>query len=302
MESLRDIRQNIKAIKSTQQIMQTMKMISNARIRRAQEAMAAARPFATQMLNMVDDLVPEVLALAQPEDAAETWASRLFVNRTGDPGKIGLTVITGDKGLAGSFNAVVLRAALRFIKDNQDKEIFVWAIGKKGRDFLARLKMPNLHMVYESVGIFPKVSYAHAELLGESVLKVFLQENLHHVTLIYNDFKSLASQHLVEQSILPLSARGAARPDAAQRKFEFEPGLLEIFKLMVPRLVKANMYRVLLESQAANLAATTSAMDAASKNAGEIVSALGLKLNKVRQAGITNEILDIVNGAEALNS
>lgn len=301
MESLRDIRQNIKAIKSTQQIMQTMKMISNARIRRAQDAMAAARPFATKMLEMVSDLTPAVLALPQPQDGGERWASRLFINRTADENKIGLLVITGDKGLTGSFNAVVLRAAMRFIKEHHEKEIFVFAIGKKGRDFLARLKMPNLHIVYESVGIFPKVSYAHAELLGEAVLKNFLEEKLQNVTLIYNDFKSLASQNLTEQTILPFA------PDAAQEKisakeFEFEPGLLEIFKLMVPRLVKANMYRVLLESQAANLAATTSAMDAASKNAGEIVGALGLKLNKVRQAGITNEILDIVNGAEALNN
>ncbi len=301
MESLRDIRQNIKAIKSTQQIMQTMKMISNARIRKAQDAMAAARPFATKMLEMVSDLTPEVLALPQPQDAPETWAGRLFANRTADVTKIGLLVITGDKGLTGSFNAVVLRAAMRFIKEHCEKEIYIFAIGKKGRDFLARLKMPNLHIVYESVGIFPKVSYAHAELLGEAVLKNFLEEKLHSVTLIYNDFKSLASQNLVEQTILPFAPK-AAQEKISAKEFEFEPGLLEIFKLMVPRLVKANMYRVLLESQAANLAATTSAMDAASKNAGEIVTALGLKLNKVRQAGITNEILDIVNGAEALNN
>ncbi|WP_428049276.1 ATP synthase F1 subunit gamma [Candidatus Avelusimicrobium caledoniensis] len=301
MQSLRDIRQNIKAIKSTQQIMQTMKMISNARIRRAQDAMAAARPFATKMLEMVSDLTPAVLALPQPQDGGERWASRLFINRTADENKIGLLVITGDKGLTGSFNAVVLRAAMRFIKEHHEKEIFIFAIGKKGRDFLARLKMPNLHIVYESVGIFPKVSYAHAELLGEAVLKNFLEEKLQNVTLIYNDFKSLASQNLVEQTILPFAPK-AAQEKISAKEFEFEPGLLEIFKLMVPRLVKANMYRVLLESQAANLAATTSAMDAASKNAGEIVGALGLKLNKVRQAGITNEILDIVNGAEALNN
>lgn len=301
MQSLRDIRQNIKAIKSTQQIMQTMKMISNARIRKAQDAMAAARPFATKMLEMVSDFTPDVLALPQPEDGQERWASRIFVNRTADPNKIGLLVITGDKGLTGSFNAVILRAAMRFIKEHKDNEIFVFAVGKKGRDFLVRLKMPNLHIVYESVGIFPKVSYAHAELLGEAVIKTFLDEKLKNVTLIYNDFKSLASQTLVEQEILPF-ARRDKQSDLSAKEFEFEPGLLEIFKLMVPRLIKANMYRVLLESQAANLAATTNAMDAASKNAGEIVSALGLTLNKVRQAGITNEILDIVNGAEALTN
>lgn len=300
MESLRDIRQNIKAIKSTQQIMQTMKMISSARIRRAQEAMEAARPFAKKMLEMVDDLKQDILALPEP-DEGESWAGRFFANKTGDPNKIGLVVITGDKGLAGSFNAVILRSVLHFLKEHKEKEIFLFAIGKKGRDFLARLKMPNLHLVYESVGIFPKVSYAHAELLGNAVLKTYFEQKLGRVTLIYNDFKSLASQNLVEMNLLPFDFE-AIPNQKEESDFLFEPGMLEIFKLLVPRLVKANMYRFLLESQAANLAATMNAMDAASKNAGELVTALGVKLNKVRQAGITSEILDIVNGAEALNN
>lgn len=301
MESLRDIRQNIKAIKSTQQIMQTMKMISNARIRKAQDAMTAARPFAKKMLEMVDDLKQDILSMPQPEDGSENWAGRFFVNRTGDPSKVGLIVITGDKGLAGSFNAVILRAVLHFLRKHQDKQITLFAVGKKGRDFLVRLKMPNLHLAYESVGIFPKVSYAHAELLGEAVMKAFFQKKLGSVTLIYNDFKSLASQNLVEQKLLPFDFE-QIKKEREESDFVFEPGIKEIFSILVPRLFKANMYRILLESQAANLAATMNAMDAASKNAGELVSALGVKLNKVRQAGITNEILDIVNGAEALNS
>lgn len=300
MESLRDIRQNIKAVRSTQQIMQTMKMISNARIRKAQDAMTAARPFAKKMLEMVDDLKQDILAMPQPDDGTENPAGRFFVNRTGNPSKIGLLVITGDKGLAGSFNAVLLRAALQFLKKHQDKQITLFAVGKKGRDFFARLKMPNLRVAYESVGIFPKVSYAHAELLGEAVMKAFFEEKLGSVTLIYNDFKSLASQNLVEQKILPFNFE-QGQNKREESDFEFEPGVKEIFNILVPRLFKANMYRILLESQAANLAATMNAMDAASKNAGEIVSALGVKLNKVRQAGITNEILDIVNGANALN-
>lgn len=301
MESLRDIRQNIKAIKSTQQIMQTMKMISNARIRKAQEAMTAARPFAKKMLEMVDDLKQDILALPEPQDGSESWASRIFVNRMGNAQKVGLLVITGDKGLAGSFNAVILRSAIRFIKENREKEIFVFAIGKKGKDFFARLKMPNLHLVYESIGIFPKVTYAHAELLGEAVLGTYLKQNLASITMIYNDFKSLASQSLVEKQLLPFDFE-EIKKEKEESDFVFEPGIREIFRILVPRLFKANMYRILLESQAANLAATMNAMDAASKNAGELVTALGVKLNKVRQAGITNEILDIVNGAEALNS
>lgn len=301
MESLRDIRQNIKAIKSTQQIMQTMKMISSARIRKAQEAMESARPFAKKMLQMVDDLRQDILAMPQPDDVQEGWASRFFLNKTGHADKIGLAVITGDKGLSGSFNAVILRSVISFLKEHQDKEISVFAIGKKGRDFIARFKRPNLHIVYESVGIFPKVSYAHAELLGEAILKEYFEKRLGSVTLIYNDFKSLASQNLVERRILPFDFE-AIQNEKEESDFLFEPGIKEIFSLLVPRLIKANMYRILLESQAANLAATMNAMDAASKNAGELADALGVKLNKVRQASITNEILDIVNGAEALNS
>ena len=302
MQSLRDIRQNIKAIKSTQQIMQTMKMISSARIRRAQEAMDSARPFATKMLEMVADLKQEVLALPGREDEKESLASRFLVNKTGDPEKIGLIVITGDKGLAGSFNAVILRATIAFLKKHQDKEVFVFCIGKKGRDFINRFHRKNIQIVYSSIGIFPKVTYAHAELLGEAVLKEYFERNLASITLIYNDFKSMGVQRLVETNLLPFSMLPAVQEKEDGTEFLFEPGVKEIFKILIPRLMKANMYRVLLESQAANLAATMNAMDAASKNAGELVDSLGVTLNKVRQAGITNEILDIVNGAEALNS
>lgn len=299
MESLRDIRQNIKAIRSTQQIMQTMKMISSARIRKAQQAMDNARPFAKKMLEMVADLKQEVLALPEQEEK-ESWASRFFVNKTGDPSKIGLVVITGDKGLAGSFNAVILRAAVAFLRENREKEISVFCIGKKGRDFISRLRYNNIKIVYDSVGIFPKVTYAHAELLGEAVMKEFYEKNLSSVTLIYNDFKSMGSQRLAQEPLLPFTVEEKENKKD-ETEFLFEPDVKKIFQILVPRLMKANMYRILLESQAANLAATMNAMDAASKNAGELADALGVKLNKVRQAGITNEILDIVNGAEALN-
>ena len=280
--------------------MQTMKMISSARIRKAQESMDNARPFAKKMLEMVADLKQEVLALPQEVDGKESWASRLFVNQTGNPNKIGLIVITGDKGLCGSFNAVILRAAIAFLKENQDKEISVFCIGKKGKDFINRIRHKNINIVYDSVGIFPKVQYVHAELLGEAIMKEFFGKNLSSVTLLYNDFKSMGSQRLAQYKILPFALDEDIK-EKDDHEFLFEPDVKEIFKILVPRLIKANMFRVLLESQAANLAATMNAMDAASKNAGELADALGVKLNKVRQAGITDEILDIVNGAEALN-
>ena len=177
----------------------------------------------------------------------------------------------------------------------------MFCIGKKGRDFIGRLRHKNIHIVYEGVGIFPKVTYANAERLGEAVMKEFFEKKLSAVTLIYNDFKSMGSQRLAQYEVLPFTLQ-AETQKKDETEFLFEPGVKEIFRILVPRLMKANMYRVLLESQAANLAATMNAMDAASKNAGELAEALGVTLNKVRQAGITNEILDIVNGAEALNS
>lgn len=300
MESLRDIRQNIKAIRSTQQIMQTMKMISSARIRKAQQAMENARPFAKKMLAMVADLKQEILASAREEDPTG-WQARFFSAQSADANKIGLVLITGDKGLAGSFNAVLLRAALAFLKEHRDKEISVFAVGKKGRDFISRLRYKNIKIVYDSVGIFPKVAYAHAELLGDAIMQEYFRNKLSSITLIYNDFKSMGSQRLAQHELLPFEVADGIKEKDDETEFIFEPGLNEIFSVLVPRLIKANMYRVLLESQAANLAATMNAMDAASKNAGDLAAALGVKLNKVRQAGITNEILDIVNGAEALN-
>ena len=184
MESLRDIRQNIKAIKSTQQIMQTMKMISSARIRKAQEAMQNARPFAQKMLLMVDDLKMDILSMPANGEEAESWPSRFFVNKTGNPDKVGLICITGDKGWAGSFNAVILLRVLQFLKENQGKEIKVFAIGKKGRDFLARLKMAGLEIGYGKGGVFPKGRYGHAELVGGGVIEGVFQNQFGAVTAI----------------------------------------------------------------------------------------------------------------------
>ena len=291
MAGLREIQNRIRSIQDTRKITNAMYLISSTKLKKARKELAETEPYFYALQNVIRRIQRHLPNMESPYFEKEGHQAK----------KTGLLVISGDKGLAGSFNAVILRSALHFLKANQDKEVFVFAVGKKGRDFLARLKMPNLHLVYESVGIFPKVSYAHAELLGEAVLKTYFEQNLGSVTLIYNDFKSLASQNLVEQKFLPFHFE-ATENKKDESDFLFEPGMLEIFKLLVPRLVKANMYRMLLESQAANLAATMNAMDAASKNAGELVAALGVKLNKVRQASITNEILDIVNGAEALNS
>jgi len=301
MESLRDIRQNIKSIQSTEQIMLTMKMISSARIKRAQESMVSARPFSSGMDSLVDDLRKDILSAGN--NFEDKNLAKFFAPPPAEQKNIGLILITADKGLCGAFNALLLRAALHFIREHQGQNIKIFAVGKKGRDFISRLKLPNIEMVYESVGIFPKAGYVHANMLGAAVMEKFLGLDLDAVYLIYNDFKSLGAQNLVTGRFLPFDFEfhtGHGTEGKEEENFLYEPDKETILLNLIFRRVKASLYRILLESQAAELAARMNAMDAAGKNAGEIASALKLKLNKVRQATITNEITEIVGAVEAL--
>lgn len=300
MESLRDIRQNIKSIKSIGQVMQTMKMISSARIKNAESAMTAARPFALRMEAMIDNLRADIFKDGALDNTGLISFFKSVIN-DGNKNNVGLLLITADKGLCGAFNAMILRAALAWIKENKEKNIFVFCIGKKGRDFLRRLKMPNIKVVYEAVGIFPKAGYVHADLLAKAVMTGFVENNLSKIDLVYNDFKSMASQNIVNTRFLPFDFENI-QSEREEQDFLFEPGVEQTFKMLFPRYLSARLYRILLESQAAELAARMNAMDAASKNAQDISSALSLKLNKVRQEMITNEILEIVSGANALNA
>ena len=299
MESLRDIKQQIKAINSTKQMMLTMKMVSSARIRSAQQTMLNGRPFAQKMASLIDNLRKDI----QDEDNPfrQNKYYRYFDNKSGDKNKIGLLLITGDKGLCGAFNAVTLRESLKWIRENKDKEKFIFVIGKKGADFVRRIKMPNLHIVCELINIFPHISYVHASLIKEKLEECTVKENLSKVDLIYNNFKSVASQELVNKTFLPFDFDEIEGEEDLQN-FIFEPGIMQVLETLLPRYIGANIYRFLLESQAAELAARMNAMESAANNAQEIADNLSVKLNKVRQEGITNEINEIVSGANALNN
>ena len=299
MESLRDIKQQIKAINSTKQMMLTMKMVSSARIRSAQQTMLNGRPFAQKMASLIDNLRKDIQDEKNPFRQNKYY--RYFDNSLGDPNKVGLLLITGDKGLCGAFNAVTLREALKWIRENKDKEKYIFVIGKKGADFVRRIKMPNLHIVCELINIFPHISYAHASLIKEKLEQCTFEENLSKVDLIYNNFKSVASQELVNKTFLPFDFDEIEGEDDLQN-FIFEPGIMEVLVTLLPRYIGANIYRFLLESQAAELAARMNAMESAANNAQEIADNLSVKLNKVRQEGITNEINEIVGGANALNN
>ncbi len=298
MASLRDIRKRIKSVKSIKQITYAMKMVSAARIKRAQGAILSSRPFAVKMEGMIADLYTEI----ESEELKNSPAYNLFAERP-QARAAGLVLIAGDKGLCGSFNSNLLKAAAAWLGENRGRKLRVICVGRKGRDFIKRLKGLDLDIAYEMVGVFPKVGYVHADILAGNVLKMFSASDISSITLIYNEFKSMLTQRVVREDLLPLrhhilEAQGSAVREL--RGFGFEPGKNALLEALLPRYIGAQLYRILLESQAAELAARMNAMEAASKNASDLIDGLTLKLNKMRQAIITTELNEIVGGAEAL--
>jgi len=298
MASLRDIRKHISSVKSIKQITYAMKMVAAARIKRAQNAILASRPFAAEMDRLIADLYYEL----EEEDLAGTVARELFEERS-PGGTLALVLVTADKGLCGSFNTNLLKAAAAWLKENRARKIRVVVVGRKGRDFLRRLKGLDLELVHEMVGVFPKAGYVHAQLLSDAILKLYAEQPVESVTLIYNEFKSMLAQRIVTDRLLPLKRHILEKGPAFSHRtgeFEFEPRKAELLRALLPRHIGAQLYRTLLESQAAELAARMTAMEAASKNASELIEGLTLKMNKTRQAMITTELNEIVSGAEAL--
>ncbi|HAH31860.1 MAG TPA: ATP synthase F1 subunit gamma [Elusimicrobia bacterium] len=296
MASIRDIRKHIGSVKSIKQITYAMKMVAAARIKRAQFGILSARPFSDKMDALVGDLYSEM----GEEDFKASPAYKLFEEKT-MAGAVCLVLVTADKGLCGSFNTNLLKAALAWLKEYRGKKIYVIAVGRKGRDFLKRLKGLDLELHFEMVNIFPRADYAKAEILGGKVIELFLGGNIERVTLIYNEFKSMLTQRIVTGDLLPLQKRVLSSGIEVKRgDFNFEPSKAGLLEALLPRQLKAQLYRVLLESQAAELAARMNAMESASKNAAELIEGLTLKMNKTRQAMITTELNEIVGGAEAL--
>jgi F-type H+-transporting ATPase subunit gamma len=298
MASLRDIRKHISSVKSIKQITYAMKMVAAARIKRAQGAILAARPFAQEMDRLIEDLYGEL----SEGDLSDSRARALFEERKAG-GPLVLVLVTADKGLCGSFNTNLLKAAAAWLKENRGRKIHVVAVGRKGRDFLHRLKGLDLEFSFELLGIFPKTGYVHAQLLAEAILKLYAEKPVESVTLIYNEFKSLMAQRIVTETLLPLKSHILGEGVSVKKRgadFAFEPRKTDLLDALLPRHVGAQLYRTLLESQAAELAARMNAMESASKNATELIEGLTLKMNKTRQAMITTELNEIVSGSEAL--
>ena len=288
MPSLIDLRRRIRAVKSTQQITKAMKMIAASRLKRAQERVVAARPFAQRMLTLLNGLVsrvePESHPLLRPSGSAD--------------GRPLLIVITADRGLCGSFNSNVLKSASHFIT-NESKGVHGIAlslIGRKGRDYFRRR---GFDVRYERVGVFQKLSFGHAVEVADMAIDEFVSGRASSVSLVYNEFKSVMSQRIVVERLLPIPRLEDVAQVGPGVDYLYEPTPGEIFVDLLPRHVQAQLYRALLESNAAFFAAQMTAMDAATRNSADMIENLTLYMNKVRQAAITREIIEVVSGASA---
>ena len=302
MPSLIDIRRRVRAVKSTQQITKAMKMVSSSKLRRAQERILRSRPYAKEMLRVFNNLATRTENTAHP-----------LLNDDPESGRTLLIVITADRGLAGSFNTNVAKAALQFTldqpKDPQGRDVAMALVGRKGRDFFMRR---GFDVLYEEVGLFQNVKWAHAQAIAQTAIKEFLGPDISSVYLVYNEFRSVISQRVVIEKLLPIprlneaeavnNGQPAGQQDASASPavdYLFEPDPQELLNLLLPMHVGVQVQRALLESSAAEHAARMQSMDSATRNAKEMVERLTLYMNKVRQAAITREIIEVVSGAQA---
>ncbi|HEX6464889.1 MAG TPA: ATP synthase F1 subunit gamma [Vicinamibacterales bacterium] len=300
MPSLLDIRRRIRAVKSTQQITKAMKMVAASRLRRAQERIQAARPFAVEMLRVLNSLATRVDPASHPLlDERKTRRAS---------GKTLLFVITADRGLAGSFNANAIKAAGTFIVEDPAREVALGLVGRRGRDFFARR---GFEVRYEQVNLFQTLHYSHAQSIAAAAIEAFTGGDVDSVYLVYNEFKSVIAQRIVVERLLPIPRLEiepatpqpgvvTEGPVSPQIDYLYEPTPAELFNTLIPRHVEVQAWRALLESNAAFYAAQMTAMDSASRNASDMIDQLTLFMNKVRQAAITREIIEVVSGAEAL--
>ena len=295
MPNLLDIRRRIKSVKNTQQITKAMKMVSAAKLKRAQDRVVTARPFANKMMEVLGEL-------AKRTD--ENFHHPLLDLR-GDQRYL-LVLVTADKGLCGAFNTNLTKAAQQFMRDNSDKTIELVAIGRKGRDFFR-----NRHAMIsaEYLGLTGKgrVEFSEALDVARSIIKQYTEDKeIDKVFLIYNEFKSVLSQRVVLEQLLPVSRAKEEEPEVKSQQpvnlvdYIYEQPPAEMFSRLLPRLVETQIFRALLESVASEHGARMTAMDSASKNASELIDSLTLNMNRIRQAAITNEIIEVVSGAAAL--
>jgi F-type H+-transporting ATPase subunit gamma len=288
MPSLRDLRRRTRSVKNTQQITKAMKMVSAAKLRRSQDAILSARPFARKMLEVLNSLATR----ANPEGHP--------LLRVREPRRVDVVVITADKGLCGSFNANILKAAEGFVRQMQCDDLGLQLVGRKARDYFRRRRFKIRR---EFVDIFRNLGYDTAGAVARPIIERYSApespEGVDAVFLIYNEFKSVMQQDVVVERLLPLEKLHFERREE-ELDYIYEPGPAAIYDAVIPRHVEYQLWRALLESAAAEHAARMTAMENATKNASELIEQLTLTMNKARQASITKEILEVVSGAEAI--
>jgi F-type H+-transporting ATPase subunit gamma len=287
MANVRDYRTRIRSVKSTQQITRAMKLVSAARLRRSQDRILAARPYARKMLEVLSSLA----ARARPE------RHPLLSRRPEE--KVLVVVITADKGLCGSFNTNILNRARAFLDEQMGRvageKARVDVIGRKARDWFRRRAYPVRRTV---VDIFKNVTLEEARGIAGDLIDLFARGEFDAVYLVYNEFKSVIQQRVVVERLLPIQ-RLELPPSTAVQDYIYEPSPQALFDVLLPRHVEFQVLRALYESAAAEFGARMSAMDAATRNADEMIHSLTLNMNRVRQASITREIIEVVGGAEA---
>jgi F-type H+-transporting ATPase subunit gamma len=286
MPSLIDIRRRIRSVKNMQQITKAMKMVSAAKLRRAQERALASRPYSNIMGRVLANIA---LATAGSDEVAD-----LPLLQVREEKRVQLIVVSSDTGLAGAFNSNLLRAAQRFIDERDRSGLRIETIGRKGRDYFKRR---NFALSGEHIGIVEKPNIENAREIAHKMIELYSKAEIDAVYLVVNEFKSVMAPNLVTRKILPVELPEGG---GEQIDYIYEQPPRELLSVLLPRYVEVSIYRAMLESLSAYHAARMTAMDAASSNAGDVIQSLTLNLNRVRQASITREIIEIVSGAAAL--
>jgi F-type H+-transporting ATPase subunit gamma len=286
MSNIRAIKGRIQSVQNIGKITQAMKVVASARMKKAQERILGARPYAFRLEDVIHDLSVSIDRSLHP----------LFALHP--EGKKALLVVTADRGLCGSFNANVLRKTQAYLKENKD--VTLLTVGRKSRDFLKRR---GYAVRAEWTNVFPTVSLETVNEITKEIVTLFTQEHYTSVQVVYNEFKNLVQQNLKLENFLPLdpaTLRDDRNTSYSGGEFVFEPGVDEILKVLLPKYLATEIRRILLESFSSEMAARRMAMEAASKNASEMIGRLTLEYNRARQAAITKEIAEIVGGAAAL--
>ena len=285
MATLRDIQRRIKSVQSTQKITRAMKLVAAAKLRRAQERIIQARPYAGKMAELLGNLVT----------GADGDTHPLLEQREGPRRQI--VIITADKGLAGAFNSNIIRRALEFVRASNTTEVTLVVVGRKARDFFRRREYS---IKRDMIGFWDRLAFRHAQELADYFMQQYLDNEVDEVHLMYNEFRSVASQRPVRQQLLPIPKAEGEQAAEEAVDYIYEPSAAAILGDLLPRHVRMQVYRALMESLAGEYGARMTAMEAATKNAKEMIEVLTIQYNKARQEKITKELLDIVGGAEAL--